>query len=312
VLDGRWQEADRILQDLADPGNAFLRREITAADASLAYHRGDVPRVRAAILGLLADGPATEPGDLFHQEGLFLQRLAANLCLDGKDFAGARAWLEAHDRWLAWSSSVLGSADGKVIWARYHWLCGNATTARPMAEAALTLATMPDQPLVCLAAHRLLGEMETATENYADAEKHLTVAHELGVRCAAPYEQALTLLDFVELRLASGSVDEVVSFVEEARTICEPLGAVPTLNRINILQARLRTEPPPETGRIELTPRELDVLRLLPCGLSNAEIATTLFVSSRTVQTHLSNLYAKLEVSGRAEAVAYAVGHGLT
>jgi DNA-binding CsgD family transcriptional regulator len=35
-------------------------------------------------------------------------------------------------------------------------------------------------------------------------------------------------------------------------------------------------------------------------------------VSPRTVQTHLSNLYAKLAVSGRAEAVAYAVGHGLT
>jgi DNA-binding NarL/FixJ family response regulator len=52
-------------------------------------------------------------------------------------------------------------------------------------------------------------------------------------------------------------------------------------------------------------------LRLLPRGLSNAEIATTLFVSPRTVQTHLSNLYAKLEVGGRAEAVAYAVGHGL-
>ena len=56
-----------------------------------------------------------------------------------------------------------------------------------------------------------------------------------------------------------------------------------------------------------LTPREVDVLRLLPRGLSNAEIADALFVSPRTVQTHLTNLYAKLGVGGRAEAIAYAV-----
>ncbi|MBL8127291.1 MAG: helix-turn-helix transcriptional regulator, partial [Chloroflexia bacterium] len=57
--------------------------------------------------------------------------------------------------------------------------------------------------------------------------------------------------------------------------------------------------------------RELQVLRLLPHGLSNAEIAATLFVSPRTIQTHLSNVYTKLDVRGRAEAVAYAVSSGL-
>jgi DNA-binding CsgD family transcriptional regulator len=61
-----------------------------------------------------------------------------------------------------------------------------------------------------------------------------------------------------------------------------------------------------------LTPRELAILRLLPSGHSNIQVAEALFISPRTVQTHLSNLYGKLGVSGRAEASAIAVQHGIT
>jgi DNA-binding CsgD family transcriptional regulator len=49
----------------------------------------------------------------------------------------------------------------------------------------------------------------------------------------------------------------------------------------------------------------------LPRGLSNAEIAEALFVSPRTIQSHLTNLYGKLGVGGRGEAIAYAVAHGI-
>jgi DNA-binding CsgD family transcriptional regulator len=311
VLDGRWREAEQILHDLPDPGNAYFRREITAAHATLAYGRGEADQVWDEIRGRLPDGAATEPGDLIHQEGLFLQRLAANLCLDGADLPAAHAWLVANDRWLAWSGSVLGRPEGRAAWARYHWASGNVTDARATAEEALTLAAVPSQPLALLLTHRLLGEIETDTRNYAAAEEHLVAAHDLGARCEAPFEQALTLLALARLRHATGPLDTAASLLDEARHILVPLGAAPTLARISVLEAGLRTGPPPENGGIGLTPRELDVLRLLPRGLSNAEIAATLFVSARTVQTHLSNVYAKLGVSGRAEAVAYAVGHGL-
>jgi DNA-binding NarL/FixJ family response regulator len=60
-----------------------------------------------------------------------------------------------------------------------------------------------------------------------------------------------------------------------------------------------------------LTPREVEVLRLLPRGLSNPAIAEALFVSRRSVQTHLTHIYGKLGVATRAEAIAYAVQHGL-
>jgi non-specific serine/threonine protein kinase len=70
------------------------------------------------------------------------------------------------------------------------------------------------------------------------------------------------------------------------------------------------------TGRTPLpsgiTARELEVLRLLREGLTNREIGARLFISPRTAQTHVQNVYAKLGVASRAEAAAYAVEHGLT
>lgn len=212
VLDGRWQEADRILRDLPAPGNAYLRRELTAAHAVLAHYRGDPARTWEEIRGLLPDGPESEPGDMIHQEGLFLQRLAVDVCLDGGDLLAARAWLKANDWWLAWSESVLGRADGQVSWARYHRVAGDIARARATAADAIALATTPDQPLVRLAAHRLLGEIETTSTTRAAAEAHLTAALALAATCDAPFERALTLLALAHLRLATGLVDEVAPY----------------------------------------------------------------------------------------------------
>lgn len=66
-----------------------------------------------------------------------------------------------------------------------------------------------------------------------------------------------------------------------------------------------------ETRRDALTPRELEVLRLLARGLRNKEIAARLFVSERTVNFHLANIYQKLNVSGRTEALSRALEQGL-
>ena len=64
----------------------------------------------------------------------------------------------------------------------------------------------------------------------------------------------------------------------------------------------------PATG---ISQRELDVLHLLAKGLSNEEIAGQLFVSQNTVKTHLSNLYFKLDVKRRTQAVEKARLMGL-
>jgi DNA-binding NarL/FixJ family response regulator len=84
----------------------------------------------------------------------------------------------------------------------------------------------------------------------------------------------------------------------------------------------LTDAPPPATtpstptadgpaARAGLTPREREVLRLLAAGRSNREIGEALFVSPRTVQTHVTHLLAKLGLPSRTAAAAFAHEHGL-
>jgi len=61
-----------------------------------------------------------------------------------------------------------------------------------------------------------------------------------------------------------------------------------------------------------LTPREQDVLAELTKGKSNREIASSLFVTEKTVKTYISNIFTKLQVQDRTQAALYAVKHGLT
>jgi len=65
----------------------------------------------------------------------------------------------------------------------------------------------------------------------------------------------------------------------------------------------------PASGWESLTPAELDVVRLLTEGLSNKEIATRLFISPRTAQTHLTHIYSKLNLASRVQVVQEAARH---
>jgi predicted ATPase/class 3 adenylate cyclase/DNA-binding CsgD family transcriptional regulator len=68
----------------------------------------------------------------------------------------------------------------------------------------------------------------------------------------------------------------------------------------------------PSSGWASLTPTELDVVRLVSEGLANNDVATRLFVSPRTVQTHLTHVYAKLGLSSRVQLVQEAARHTLS
>jgi ATP/maltotriose-dependent transcriptional regulator MalT len=86
--------------------------------------------------------------------------------------------------------------------------------------------------------------------------------------------------------------------IAEAMTIAPPL---PSPN-----------ETAPETAApFQLTPREVEVLRLVAAGLSDADVAARLFVSVHTVKTHLRAIYGKLDVPSRTAAARVAVEHGL-
>ncbi len=70
-------------------------------------------------------------------------------------------------------------------------------------------------------------------------------------------------------------------------------------------------EPDPGDASPLLTPRELDVLRLVVEGQTNTQIASALFISHRTVRNHLSNIFAKLKVESRTAAATLALRNNL-
>src|SRR5262249_44838208 len=159
----------------------------------------------------------------------------------------------------------------------------------------------PRQPLALLAAHRLLGELDTQGGDVAAAATHLAAALGLAEACAAPYARALTLLSLAELRAATGRRDEARGLLDGARAICTSPRARPALARAEALAARLAfLKPSPPAFPDGLTVREVDVLRLIAAGQGNREIAAVLAVSTRTVERHIENIYRKVDVHSKA------------
>jgi DNA-binding NarL/FixJ family response regulator len=86
----------------------------------------------------------------------------------------------------------------------------------------------------------------------------------------------------------------------------------PTVTRRLIEQFAARTSAPlPVDGLDELTPRELEVLKLIARGLSNAEVAAELVVSEHTTKTHVANVLMKLGLRNRVQAVVFAYEAGV-
>jgi DNA-binding NarL/FixJ family response regulator len=78
-----------------------------------------------------------------------------------------------------------------------------------------------------------------------------------------------------------------------------------------LIQVASQRAQPPTLITDKLTAREVDVLRLLARGLSNADIAARLHLSEGTVRNHVSGILAKLDVSDRTQAAVIAIQHGL-
>ncbi len=97
----------------------------------------------------------------------------------------------------------------------------------------------PRQPLALIAVHRILGQFDTEARDFATAEEHLTQSMALAEACQAPFERALTLLEIAKLRAAQERRDEARALLIEVRTICEPLGAKPTLEKADELERQL-------------------------------------------------------------------------
>lgn len=304
---GEWTEARDVIDQALQQTNLTLRLFAVCAAAYIAWGQGNRELAWQHIRGTLADGSHTEPGGQNFGPALDLQRLAVTLALDDGDLDQARAWLETQDRWLKWGNAVRRQADAALLWARYQHASGDAEAARQRVHQALRLASDPAQPLVLLAAHRFSAQLDTEAGQYASAEQHLAEALALADACSAPFERALTLLARAELRAATGAVDEGLALVDQVNDICVPLGARPTLARAEALAARLIANPVAPGHAAGLSAREVEVLRLVAQGLTDAEVAERLFLARRTINTHLTSIYTKLGVSNRAAATRWAV-----
>ena len=310
VLEGRWREAHELAMT-PQPGGPW-RGLCRGALAAVTSGQGDVHHAWETVHEALPEGPATEPGNDDCRESLTLQRLAVALALTEEDLAIARDWLSAHDRWLAWSGAVLGRADGMLGWAAYYHTMGDLTAARRHAEAALAHANEPLQPLVLLAAQRMLGQIATTAGQFDDAERYLVDALQRADTCAAPYERAQTLLALADQRRATGNHESLRQLAQEALDIGTDLAAEPVVARAAaLLNVSPITRDSDASYPAGLSAREVEVLRHLAAGSTNREIAAALYLSEHTVRAHVRNIFTKTGADNRAAAAVFALRHGL-
>jgi tetratricopeptide (TPR) repeat protein/transcriptional regulator with XRE-family HTH domain len=235
---GQWLELQTVFADEAMPLSARFP-EWRVLLGQMFRCQGSPARAWEQIRTILPEGPSTGPGGHWFGAATGAQRLAIDLALDAAGLTTAHSWLEAHDRWLAWSGAVRGRAEGQILWARYYHAAGDTAAARDTAQEALRLASDPQQPLALIAAHRFLGQLNTDLSQHAESEAHLGEALRLADACAAPFERALSLLALAELRSRIGQADEAQALLAEVRDICEPLGALPTLQHVDVVLAQL-------------------------------------------------------------------------
>lgn len=111
--------------------------------------------------------------------------------------------------------------------------------------------------------------------------------------------------------LKTAPVGELVRAIRQVHQGHTPLD--PSITRtivMHVAREHDAAEEPAAPEGLSLTARELEILKLLAKGLSNRAVAETLSVSDRTVQTHLTNIFAKMNVASRVEAVLSAIRRG--
>ena len=122
----------------------------------------------------------------------------------------------------------------------------------------------------------------------------------------APYEAARVRVLIGLACRELGDCDTATMELDAARSVFRQLGAAPDVARVEALSPAAGPEAP-----MGLTGREVEVLALVATGKTNREIAAALVISEHTVARHVQNILAKLGVSSRTAASAFAFEHDL-
>jgi DNA-binding CsgD family transcriptional regulator/tetratricopeptide (TPR) repeat protein len=161
---------------------------------------------------------------------------------------------------------------------------------------------------------RFLGLLATFRGHWLDAERHFTNAIDMNKRVDAFAQVAHTDFDFAGMLLRRGypgDMARAAAHLIEAKERCTSLGLTFLAEQVAAKQNQIGTPAPKPVSPDNLTPRELEVLRLLAIGRGNADIGLVLDIGQSTVATHVHNILAKTGCANRTEAAAYAVRHGL-
>ena len=183
---------------------------------------------------------------------------------------------------------------------------GDLDGARAAVEELAAIATDLGSPYLKALSDHAAGALRLAEGDAREALTLLRQAEALWESMATPYETARTRALIGQASRALGDEPGARLELEAAASIFRRLCAAPDLGRIE----RLLRVPAaaPDHG---LSPREIQILRLIAAGKTNRAIAAELRISEKTVARHVSNMFVKLDLSSRSAATAYAYRHDL-
>jgi len=298
LLGGAWPEAaveaQRASSRLAgiknqDAGNAF-------------YQVGELHRLRGELAEAEQAYVAASERGRDPQPGLSLLRLAQGRV----DLAEAT------------SRRVLSATTDPLERTRYlpahveiMVAASDLDEARRAADELFATAVELGAELVESMAHHARGAIFLAQGDARAAIDPLRRAQEAWQRVGAPYLVARIRLSVAKAFLALGDEDGAALELEGAKKTFEKLGATPDMAATEAVIASARPQASPTPGAHGLSVRELEVLRLVASGKTNKIIARELFLSEKTIDRHVSNIFAKLDVPSRAAATAWAFQNGL-
>ncbi len=271
----------------------------------IALHRNDLSGARVAAATAARELASTGPR-YRTQWAAWVRALV--LEADG-EFAAALAtlagcWDRCTSCELAMEYPVLGADLVRLALA-----CGQRQRARDVAAAVAEMADKNEVPSLTGAALRCRGLAD-------DDPGILLAAAGAYARSPRPLELALVSEEAGTAFARHGHADRGRPPLEHAAQIYDSLDAARDLGRAEavlreagIRRGRRGPRSRPQAGWSSLTPTERTVVGLVTEGLSNPQIGERLFVSRRTVQTHLAHVFAKLDITSRAQLAAEVTRH---
>ena len=294
LLHGAWRDA------LEEARRARLRCEQAknrSAAAQAFYLQGEVHRLQGRFYAAEDAYRDASRCGFEPQPGLALLRLA-----QGNDDAAAAAIR----RVVGETTEPLKRARLLPAYVDIMLAAGDVEEARTACRELEKISARYESGMLGAMVAQAEGAVDLTEGNARAALLALRRAWRIWQELEVPYEAARVRVLVGLACRALGDDDTATLELEAARGVFEQLGAAPDLAKVDSLPWGALS-----ADAHGLTPRELQVLRLVAAGETNKAIAAELVLSGRTVDRHVSNIFSKLGVSSRAAATAYAYEHQL-